>query len=199
MGGGGGLKDRNKARKPGEMTYNECLAEWNKIQARKEAQMQKQIERLDAIRQSFTGNKITQAVDKVQKFLDMSMQKINSMPAIIKAPLNFIVKNIVTPIVNLIAKIPTAIKNIQTFFDNTRMFINSVAEKLSSFLGEMKNSIKDKISTTYKKAIKTVLSFFVSEEDEEGEEAKKIKERELKKILKSIFRIKKHKAEEENG
>ena len=197
MGGGGIRKDRNKPRKPGEMSYNECLAEWHKIQAKNEAKKMDRLDRFEAIKQLFTGNKFTAAVDKVQKFLDKTMQKLDNMPSVIKAPAKFIIKNIVMPIVNFISQIPTAIKNIQTFFENTRLFITSVSEKLASVFGEIKNFIDDKVAKNYKKALKTILSLFTSGEDEESEDAKKVKDRELKKILKSIFRIKHKKAKEE--
>ena len=194
---GGASKDRNKPRKPGEMSYNECLAAWHKIQAKNEAKKTDNLNRFETIKQLFTGNKFTTAVDKVQKFLDKTMQKLDNMPSIVKAPAKFIIKNIVLPVVNFISQVPTAIKNIQTFFENTRMFITSVSEKLASVFGEIKNFIDDKITKNYKKALKTILSLFTSGEDEESEDAKKIKDRELKKILKSIFRIKHKKAKEE--
>ena len=44
MGGGGKSKDRDKARVPGEMTYNECLAEWHRMQAQKEAKQQAKLQ-----------------------------------------------------------------------------------------------------------------------------------------------------------
>ena len=195
---GGVSKDRNKPRKAGEMSYNECLAEWHKIQARKEAKMQDKLDKLEAIKQANLESKILSAVDKVQKFLDKTMQKLDNMPALIKAPIKFIMKHIVAPVLNLISQIPTAIKNIQVFFENTRAFIASVSEKLASVFGEVKNFINDKITKNYKKALKTILSLFTSGEDEDSEEAKKIKERELKKILKSIFRIKRKETKEED-
>ena len=197
MMGGGASKDRNKPRKAGEMSYNECLAEWHKIQARNEAKMQDRLDRLEALKQ-FASNKFEAVVDKVQKFLDKVSQKLDAMPQVIKAPLKFIVKNIITPVIRFISQIPVAIKNIQVFFENTRAFIASVSEKLASVFGEVKNFINDKITKNYKKALKTILSLFTSGEDEDSEEAKKIKERELKKILKSIFRIKRKETKEED-
>lgn len=195
---GGASKDRNKPRKAGEMSYNECLAEWHKIQARKEAKMQDKLDKLEAMKQANLESKILSAVDKVQKFLDKTMQKLDNMPALIKAPIKFIMKHIVAPVLNFISQIPAAIKNIQMFFENTRAFIVSVSEKLASVFGEVKNFINDKITKNYKKALKTILSLFTSGEDEDSEEAKKIKERELKKILKSIFRIKRRETKEED-
>ena len=82
------------------------------------------------------------------------------------------------------------INNVQAFFSNVRNFIVSVGEKLAAVMGEVKNFIDAKISQPIKKAIKTVLSFFVHEESEESEEVEKLKMKEIKKVLKGIFRIK---------
>ena len=198
MSAGGASKDKNKPRKPGEMSYNECLAEWHKIQAKQEAKRLEKIDKLDMLRQTTSIDKIAQNIAKMQKFFDKTLQKFENLPLIIKAPAKFIIKNIVLPVVNLISQIPNAIKNIQTFFDNTRLFISSVSEKLASVFGEIKNFIDEKITKNYKKALKTILSLFTSEENEESEDAKKVKERELKKILKSFFRFKHKEAKEEN-
>ena len=198
MGGGGNKADRNKPRKAGEMSYNECLAAWHKIQAKQEAKMQDKLDKLYAARQISFESNFLKAVDNVRKILDNAMQKLDKLPAVIKAPVQFIIKHVVVPIVNLISNFAPAIKNIQTFFENTRAFISSVSEKLASVFGEIKNFIDDKVVKNYKKALKTVLSLFASGEDEESEEAKKVKDRELKKILKSIFRIKHKETKEED-
>ena len=185
----GGTKRKDKPRVPGEMSYNECLAQWHKMLALKEAKLQDKLDKIEANKLSLITNRIIQGLDKVQKNLDKFMKTVENAPALIKVPVKFIIKNIIKPVVNLIASLPNAIKNIQTFFENTRIFINSVSEKLSSFIGEIKNFAFDKISKTYEKIKKTILNLFISGE-EEDEESKEISERELKKILKSIFRIK---------
>ena len=49
MGGGGGIRrDKDKPRVAGEMSYNECMAAWIKIQAAKEAKIQAQIDKVEA-------------------------------------------------------------------------------------------------------------------------------------------------------
>ena len=198
MSGGGASKDKNKPRKAGEMSYNECLAEWHKIQARKDAKAQDKLDKLNAINKTVMESKILAAAEKFQRIMDKALQKLDNMPTLIKTPVQFIMKNIVQPIVNLISQIPSAIKNIQVFFENTRVFIASVSEKLASIFGEVKNFLTDMVSKNYKKAFKTILSLFTSAEDEESEDAKKVKENELKKILKSIFRIKRKETKEED-
>ena len=91
-----------------------------------------------------------------------------------------------------------AINNIQAFFSNITQFISSVTEKLASVYGEIKNFINAKITEPIKKGIKTILAFFTQGESEENEEAQKIKTRELKKVLKGLFRIKSKQEEDED-
>jgi len=191
-------RDRDKPRKPGEMSYNECLAEWHKIQARNEAKKLDRLEKLQMLKEMFSSDKIAKFVDKAQKVLNKFSEKIDNLPALIKAPAKFVIKHIVTPIINFISQIPSAIKNIQVFFESTRNFIYSVSEKLASVFGEIKNFFDEKVTKNFKKALKTLLSLFTSGEEEESEDAKKVKDRELKKILKSIFRLKHKEAKEED-
>lgn len=197
--GGGGRKDKDTARRPGEMTYNECMAAWIKIQAMQEAKLQAKIDKVEQALAQSLQNKIIANVEKAQQMLDSFLQKLDNMPAIIKTPIQVIVNNIIKPVLNLITKVATAINNIQTFFSNITQFIASVGEKLAMVFGEIKNFINAKISENIKKTIKTVLSLFSesTEENEESEEVKKLKAREFKKVLKGLFRIKSKAREEE--
>ena len=132
--------------------------------------------------------------------LDALMQKIDAMPKALTIPIKIVINVIVKPILNLIAKIPQVINYIQTVFTNIRNFIVSVGEKLASVFGEVKNFIDAKISQPLKKTIKSILNFFTQGEEEENEEVEKLKSREIKKVLKGLFKIKnKHEKElEEN-
>lgn len=196
MGGGSMRKDRDKPRVPGEMSYNECMAEWVRMQAAKEAKIQAQIQRAENMQAQMAQHRAFLGLDKVFKNLDNFAQKLDNLPAVISTPIKVVINVIVKPILNMLTVIPKAINIIQTFFSNVGQFISSVAEKLSTVLGEIKNFIDAKISQPVKKAIKTILAFFTQGEDEENEEAEKIKSREIKKILKGLFRIR-SKAQEE--
>jgi len=202
MGGGGMKKDRDKPRVPGEMSYNECMAAWIKIQAAKEAKIQAEIQRIENLQTQSLQNRIMLGIDKAAQNLDKFMQKLDQLPPIISVPAKILINIIAKPILNLLSAIPKAINNIQAFFSNIGQFISSVAEKLPSVLGEIKNFINAKITEPIKKRIKTILTFFTqSEEEEENEEIQKIKSREIKKILKGLFRIRskaKEEKEEEN-
>lgn len=196
MGGGSMRKDRDKPRVPGEMSYNECMAEWIKIQAAKEAKIQAEIKRVENMQAQLAQHRAFLGLDKAFTKLDKFVQKLNQMPPVISIPVKIIINVIVKPILNALMIIPKAINIIQTFLSNVGQFISSVAEKLSAVLGEIKNFIDAKISQPIKKAVKTILAFFTQGEDEENEEAEKIKSREIKNILKGLFRIRSKEKEE---
>lgn len=199
MGGGSMRKDRDKPRVPGEMSYNECMAEWVRIQAAKEAKIQAEIQRVENMQAQMAQHRALLGLDKVINKLDNFAQKLDNMPAIIAAPIKIIINVIVKPILNALTIIPKAINIIQMFFSNVGQFISSVAEKLSTVLGEIKNFIDAKITQPIKKTVKTILAFFTQGEDEENEEAEKIKSREIKKILKGLFRIRSKAQKEKDG
>lgn len=190
MSGGGARKDKNKPRVAGEMSYNECMAAWIKIQAAKEAKIQAQIDRLEQAQAKLLLNRAILGLDKAIKSLDKLTQNIEQMPKIISIPIKIVINVIIKPILNLISKIPQLINNIQNVFTNISKFIASVSEKLASIYGEVKNFIDAKIAQPLKKAVKSILSFFAQGEEEENEETQKLKSREIKKILKGLFRKK---------
>lgn len=198
MGGGGSTQRKDKPRVPGEMSYAECMAAWIKIQAAKDAKIEAQIQRLENAQAMHLQHRMLMGLDKVAQKLDSIMQKIEQMPKILQIPVKIIINVIVKPILNLIAKIPQIINNIQTMILNIKNFISSVTEKLASVFGEIKNFIGAKISQGFKKTIKSILNFFTQGEDEEDEEKEKLKSREIKKVLKGLFRIKNKDEEKEN-
>ena len=58
MGGGSIKKDRDKPRVAGEMSYNECMAEWMKILAAKDAKIQAKIDRIEINQQKLVENRM---------------------------------------------------------------------------------------------------------------------------------------------
>ena len=195
--GGSSRQDKNKPRVAGEMSYNECLAQWHRIQARKEAKIQERLDRIEQAQNKLILNRIMAGLDKVSKNINDFIEKIEPMPQIIKIPIKIFINVIIKPILNIISKIPEIIGNIKISISD---FISSVSEKMASVLGEIKNFINFQIENKLKKPIKLFLSLFTEEEEnkEENEEIEKLKLRELKKVLKGIFRKKQHSKEEEN-
>jgi len=183
MMGRGISKDKNKPRVPGEMSYNECMAAWMKIQAAKEAKLEAQL----------LQSKIIAGLMNIVKSIDATMQKIQNLPPIISQPLNFAITTVVKPILNIITKIPQIINFTLGIINNIAKFISSTSEKLASIFGEVKNFIDAKLSEPIKKRIKSILNFFAQGEENENEEVEKLKSREIKKILKSLLRRKRKK------
>ena len=192
---GGSTQRKDKPRVPGEMTYAECMAAWIKIQAAKEAKIEAQIQRMENAQALHLQHRMIMGLDKAIQKLDTLIQKLDTMPNIIAIPIKIAINFIAKPILNFLTKIPQIINNIQTIFNNIRNFISSVSEKLASVFGEIKNFINAKISQPFKKTIKSILNFFTQGEEEENEETEKIKSREIKKVLKGLFRIKNKKEE----
>ena len=190
-------QDKNKPRVAGEMSYNECLAQWHRIQARKEAKIQEKLDKIEQAKSQLLLNRMMAGLDKISKNINDFIEKIEPMPQIIKIPIKIFINVIIKPILNIISKIPEIIGNIKISISD---FISSVSEKMASVLGEIKNFINFQIENKLKKPIKLFLSLFTEEEEnkEENEEIEKLKLRELKKVLKGIFRKKQHSKEEEN-
>ena len=199
MGGGGARKNKDVPRNPGEMTYSECMAAWIKIQAAKDAKIQARIDKLEQAQAQQLLNRVMTGVDKIQKSFNEFMQKLENLPTLIKTPIQTIAKIIIAPVLNLISKLPVAINNIQMFFSNITKMIISVSEKIAMVLGEIKNFINAKVSDNIKKTLKTILTLFSQseEEEKEDEETQKIKAREIKKVLKGLFRIRRKEEEKE--
>ena len=214
MSGGGARQNRDKPRVAGEMSYNECMAEWMKMLAAKDAKIQAKQDRIENLQESLLNNRIIQGLAKVsgnilnniQKAFDKISQTVENLPAILKFPAKVLIQ-IVQPIFNFILQIPNAIKNIQTFLQNTGQnisnLINSTTEKLAMVFGEIKNFVNAAKEKAFelKKALKSILSLFSEENEKENEEAKeieKLKARELKEVLKGLFNVKRHPKEEKN-
>lgn len=198
---GGAPKDRDKPRRAGEMSYNECMAAWIKIQAMQEAKIQDKINKLEAQHQKTIENRIISGLDKIQNLIKNFENKLENAPKIIKIPAQIVLNIIIKPILNLISKLPIIITNIKTFVSNIIQMINSASEKISSLLGEIKNFVNEKVTKKFKKTIKTILSLFSenSQDEEEKEIIEKLKAREIKKIIKEMFKIKKEKDEHNNS
>ena len=196
-GGGGSIQDKNKPRVPGEMSYNECMAAWLKIQAAKEAKIQAQIDKLEGAKEMRFNEKIALNIEKNLKLLNEFINKLDNIPKFIAIPAKLIVNVLIKPILNLISKIPLAINNIQQFLSNVGRFVASVSEKLSSLLGEVKNFLDAKVVAPFIKKIKTIFTFFSNANEDESDDVQKLKAKEIKKVLKGIFRIKNRNQEKE--
>ncbi|MBR6298607.1 MAG: hypothetical protein IKR34_05125, partial [Candidatus Gastranaerophilales bacterium] len=138
---GGASKDRSKPRKAGEMSYNECMAEWRRMQAQQKADMQEKIEaKRELLSQLFSTKPIIN-IEKLTQLQQKVMNFVEKFPPVIKAPVSFVL-NVVHKVVNFAAGL---INNVQSFIVNTAQnlanMVRSVAEKLPVVLAEVKNII----------------------------------------------------------
>lgn len=173
-GGGGGMSSRaaDTARKPGEMSWSQCFAQgmiMKQTQERAEARQNSALYNVD----------IATNLKNITNFVNNSRQAIsvlqNSLPPSAAKVFNAINQAILTPLLNLIDKIPKLVQTLQKGIENIRDFISKVAEKLTAFFGEVKNFVNKKISDFIKMTKKKFFGFlFPSEDDEEEMEAKSI-------------------------
>lgn len=203
--GGGSTQKTDQPRRPGEMTYQECYAQWMRMQ-RADAQKQAQQEML--VKNAELAQKFKDTLNNVVNKLSVILNQIQaSLPAPVAKVFSAIANNIIKPLVNLIQKLPNLINNIQTMFENAKNVILQAQEKLSAILGEVKNFIERKISNSLNKVkqkLGKLLSIFEVDEnyneyDEELKEKLRVFEELELKSLKEAFRkllLPKHKEDE---
>ena len=191
MSGGNSTTKRDTPRNVGEMTYNQCAAIGAMLRAQKAAR-----QRAEANQQSFVQaltqfNKNLQNVH--QRILELASNIQKAMPAIISAPVNFVLTQVVARIVNVVAGMTNILANVaQKFID--------IADKLAAVYGELKAAVSKSLSnlmSNIKKKLKSM--FFIFGADETDDDEKKIDETKkafnLKTFLHSLSR--KFKREEE--
>ena len=175
MGGGGSTKKADEPRRPGEMTYQECYAQWKQMQraeamdkAAQEA-MLKNAELASKLQKQLAGLSeiTTKVLDNIQ----------NALPKPIAKAFEGISNNIIKPLVNIIKNIPEAVKNIASFVENIKTELIKAQEKIAAVVGEVKNFIEKKISDSIKSLKKRFKRFFsIFGIDEEFEEDEKIRD-----------------------
>lgn len=171
-GGGGSSKPMDNVRKPGEMSWSQCFAAgqlMKQAEARAEAKLQSPLnnillaERLSRSISNYTNN--------VQQLISILR---NTLPPAMAKTLDILNQVIITPFLNLLAKIPKVIQAFQNAMENIRNSLLNVAEKLTAFFGEIKNFVNKKISDFTKKATKKLFAFFslTGMDDEEDTETR---------------------------
>lgn len=134
MAGGNSTTKRDTPRNVGEMTYNQCAAIGAMLKAQKAAQQRAQASQQGFIQSMVQFQKNLEGIH--QRIIDLAANISKSMPAIISAPVNFVLTQVVARIVNIMSTIPNVMANFaQKFVD--------IADKLVSCLRRIKSrSIK---------------------------------------------------------
>ncbi len=191
MAGGNSTTKRDTPRNVGEMTYNQCAAIGAMLRAQKAARQRAEANQQTFIQAMVQFNKNLQNVH--QRILELASNIQKSMPAIISAPVNFVLTQVVARIVNIASGMANVIANVaQKLVD--------IADKLVAVYGELKASVSKALSNlagSIKKKLKSM--FFIFGADDTDDEEKKIDETKkafnLKTFLHSLSR--KFKREEE--
>ena len=184
--GAGSMKQSDRNRKIGEMTYHECAMIGNMLKAQALAKKQ-HAENLKTHAENLKNYETT--MSKLQaNMLEFAQKYSNSL---ILKPLIFIVQNIAVPIVNFIKNIPNIIT---TIADKTNIFkqkLFDISDKIAAVFGEIKTAIEKKISelvSTIATKLKALFKVFkkhnTDDEDTKIDDDKKIFN--LKTILHKI-------------
>ena len=190
-GGGNSTTKRDIPRNLGEMTYNQCAAIGAMLRAQKAARQRAEANQQSFIQSMVQFNKNLQNVH--QRIIELASNIQKSMPAIISAPVNFVLTQVVARIVNITSGMANVIANVaQKLVD--------IADKLAAVYGELKASVSKSLSnlmSNIKKKFKSM--FFIFGADDADDNDKKIDEAKkafnLKTFLHNLSR--KFKREEE--
>lgn len=182
----GGLKQSDRNRKIGEMTYHECAMIGNMLKARALAQKnhEQNIEHRAESLKNFETN-----MAKLQANMLEFAQKISNN--FVLKPLVFVIQNIAVPITNLIKNIPNFVANMSVKLANFQQKLFDITDKIAAVFGELKAVIEKKISefvsiiaTKFKNLFKIFKKHNADDDDTKIDDDKKIFN--LKTILQKI-------------
>ncbi|MDY6309882.1 MAG: hypothetical protein SPL73_03930 [Cyanobacteriota bacterium] len=191
MAGGNSTTKRDTPRDVGEMTYNECAAIGALLKAQKAAQKRAQANQQTFIQSALQFQKNMESLHN--KILDLAASISKNAPAIVAAPINFILNNVIGKLISALANTPNVMANFaQKFVD--------IADKLAAVYGEFKAAISKALSNlagSIKKKLKSIFFIFGAEEtddeDKKVDEAKKAFN--LKTFIHNLARKFKHEEE----
>ena len=158
MGGGGGLRPGERAKKPGEMSYHECAMIGAMMRAR-DAQ-QKLHEQSLLIRAEALKNFEQSMQNLTQKMADFVTKIQNN---ILLKPAAVIIKNIAIPIIKTIANLTGILANIGERFAQIRDKFIDIQDKLNAIFGEAKAFVEKKVSelvSNFKSKLETLFRVF---------------------------------------
>ena len=182
----GSMKQSDRNRKIGEMTYHECAMIGNMLKAQALAKKQ-HVQTLKQYAENVKNFENT--MSKLQaNMLEFAQRYTNNL---ILKPLVFAIQNIAVPIVNFIKNIPTTFSNFIEKINIFKQKLLDITDKIAAVLGEIKTAIEKKISELVgfiSTKIKTLFKIFkkhnTDDEDTKIDDDKKIFN--LKTILHKI-------------
>ena len=182
----GGLKQSDRNRKIGEMTYHECAMIGNMLKARALAQKSHE-NNLQHRAENLKNFETT--MEKLQAGMLEFAQKISNN--FLLKPLVFVVQNIAVPFTNFIQNIPNFITSFSNKIATFQQKLFDISDKIAAVFGELKNAIEKKISelvstiaTKFKNLFKIFKKHNAEDDDTKIDDDKKIFN--LKTILHKI-------------
>lgn len=167
--GAGSMKQSDRNRKIGEMTYHECAMIGNMMKAR-------------ALAQKNHENTLKHRMENIRSF-EATMEKLSTVMKefvsqlstnFLMKPVVIVVQNIIIPVINFIKSIPVIIQNIK----NIKI---EIMDKLNAIFGELKAFIDKKVSeivSQIKSKLKSLFKIFkkrnAEDEDTKIDDDKKI-------------------------
>ena len=145
----GSMRQSDRNRNVGEMTYHECAMIGNMMRAKELAQKRHE-NNLEIRAESLKT--FEQIMNRASTSLAEFAQRIST--TLLLKPVAFIIQRIAIPVVNLIKNTPNIINNIAEKFSHLKQKIFDIMDKLNAIFGELKAFIDKKISE-FVSAIKT--------------------------------------------
>lgn len=180
--GAGSMRQSDRNRNIGEMTYHQCAMIGNMMKARELAQKthENNLEHRLANLEAFQKN-----MEKLSAAMLEFAKSITSFVPL--KPVAFVIQNVAVPIVNFVRNIPRVLSNLKF----------EIMDKLNAIFGEAKAFVDKKISELIHVIKSQLFKIFkknnTDDEDTKIDDDKKIFN--LKKLLQKIMRKKKKKDE----
>ena len=163
MASGGAKRINDKpATKPirsGQWSYMKCYAAGLAIKAQntREQNAKNFIEKQYEIAAKFKEN-IANFREKIAKTIKDFQ---NSIPQNFSNLVQFAISFVISPILNLVEKLPVVIQRIADFEQNLIKLIQNIQDKLAAIIGDIKNFINRKLVENLKKRAKNFFLFFM--------------------------------------
>jgi len=158
-GGGGGLAN-NKARRPGEMTYDQCYAIWQQmLKAKATAEEQKNLQKLEYLKaQENIKSFADKILDKISK-INADAKVVNTQNPTILSRIQVIFTTTIFITVNIVVSVFNAVKNSTVFIFQK---IADISDKLAAIIGELKLKIEKLLTQKhdFKSKLKSIFEIF---------------------------------------
>ena len=167
--GGGTLRQSDRNRKIGEMTYHECAMIGNMMKARALAQKRHEtsIEKQALNSQQFE-TVITRAAENLNRFI-----KILSANFLFK-PVAVVIKITLLPALNVILQIPKIIQNLNNLKFEITDKLNAVFGEMKAFLSKKAEKVMEKLKSTFFVIFKVLKKHNSDDDDTKIDDDKRI-------------------------